>query len=119
MDKYFADGLILSTPTGSTAYSLSAGGAVITPDTSAFIITPVCSHSFLSRPVVYSDKGVVKIEKSEKSADAVCYADGRFFCELTDGYITVKKSDKNFKLYKFKKEFFKKLSLKFNRVLGE
>lgn len=117
VDKFFADGIIFSTPTGSTAYSLSAGGAVLTPETKAFIITPICSHSFLSRPVVYSDDSQVTVNKADE-CQAVCYTDGKFFCEL-DGDLIIKKSEKSFKLFKLKKEFFVKLSRKLNRTLGE
>ena len=70
VDEYFADGLIVATPTGSTAYSLSAGGSVITPDTNAFILTPICSHSFSSRPIIYNDSGVIKVQ-IDKNSQAV------------------------------------------------
>ena len=52
VDNYLSDGIIISTPTGSTAYSLSAGGSVLTPELNAFIMTPICAHSLHSRPVV-------------------------------------------------------------------
>ncbi|MDE7330572.1 MAG: NAD(+)/NADH kinase, partial [Clostridia bacterium] len=55
VDNFSADGIIVSTPTGSTAYSLAAGGSVLTPDIGAFILTPICPHSLHSRPIVFSD----------------------------------------------------------------
>lgn len=61
VDNFLSDGIIISTPTGSTAYSLSAGGSVLTPDINAFIMTPICAHSLHSRPVVYSDSSVLNI----------------------------------------------------------
>lgn len=117
VDNYFADGIIFATPTGSTAYSLSAGGCVITPESQVFIITPICSHSFLSRPIVYDNNGIAKVNKLESSSPVAAFADGKFFCEIDGGELIIKKSEKVFKLYKEKKEFFKKISVKFNRVI--
>lgn len=119
IDNFFADGVIISTPTGSTAYSLSAGGAILTPNVNAFIITPVCSHSFLSRPIVYDDNSVLKIKSTDMERSAVVYGDGRYFSDVDESEIVISKSDKKFKLIKFKKEFFYKLSRKFNRVISD
>ena len=84
VDNYYADGIIFATPTGSTAYSLSAGGCVITPESQVFIITPICSHSFLSRPIVYDNNGVVKISKLDSSSPVVAFTDGKLFSEIDD-----------------------------------
>jgi NAD+ kinase len=89
VDNYIADGLIVSTPTGSTAYSLSAGGSILTPDIDAFIMTPICAHSLHSRPIVYSASSTLTICPAEskdsrallniivdgKAVDAVTYFD--------------------------------------------
>ncbi len=62
VDKYVGDGIIISTPTGSTAYSLSAGGSVLTPDINAFIMSPICAHSLHSRPIVYQDAAKLRLK---------------------------------------------------------
>lgn len=115
VDEYFADGLIFSTPTGSTAYSLSAGGSVITPDSEVFSLTPICAHSFNSRSIVYNDKSIVSVKKKQDSK-AVVYVDGNKFVELGDEPITITKSFSRFKLCLIKNEFFKRLKIKLSRV---
>jgi NAD+ kinase len=61
LSEYNADGLIVATPTGSTAYSLSAGGPVLTPDSGAFVITPICPHVLTMRPVMVSDRSLIEV----------------------------------------------------------
>ena len=75
LDRYGADGVIVSTPTGSTAYSLSAGGPVLSPKVPAFIVTPVCPHSLHSRPIVLSDEEEISISGSTQGR-CVLVADG-------------------------------------------
>ena len=58
---YRADGLIIATPTGSTAYSMSAGGAIVDPRVSCFCATPICPHSFIARPLIFSDDAVLEV----------------------------------------------------------
>ena len=86
---YRADGMIVATPTGSTAYSLSAGGPVLSPDADAMLITPICPHMLRARSIVLPPK-LIKIEADEETALAI---DGQIFESLDAAdYITVEKS---------------------------
>lgn len=81
VDHFIGDGVIVSTPTGSTAYSLSAGGSILTPGIAAFILTPVCAHSLHNRPIVYADSSVLGIH-AEEGPGLSLYCDGRYECTL-------------------------------------
>src|SRR5438132_6679745 len=85
VSSYRADGMIVATPTGSTAYSLSAGGPVVMPTVNAFVITPVAPHSLTHRPLVVPDSAVVEI--LPRSDDEVAYLslDGQPGLDLKDG----------------------------------
>lgn len=67
LNSYWADGLIVSTPTGSTAYSMSCGGPIIAPDSNNFILTPIASHNLTVRPIVIPDSSVVKLKVEGRS----------------------------------------------------
>jgi NAD+ kinase len=75
--RFTGDGLILSTPIGSTAHSLSAGGPILGQELAAFVITPICPHTLTNRPVVDSADKVYKIALASGSADAILIADGQ------------------------------------------
>lgn len=95
VSRFVGDGLIISTPTGSTAYSLSAGGAILSPEVKAFIATPVCAHSMRSRSVVFGYDGIAEITFYKKRVPAFVYADGRFVCKLCGGdKIKIKKAER-------------------------
>lgn len=92
-ESFIADGVIVCTPTGSTAYSLSAGGSIVTPDSPVFMVTPVCSFSLNSRPIVFPDSREVIISPARETDKCVCFADGKAFCALSCGEeLTVKKA---------------------------
>lgn len=77
IDTYVADGLIVATPTGSTAYSLSAGGPIVSPDVSCLILAPICPHSLRARPMVFSSEGTVRLHVGAlQSADVLLTTDG-------------------------------------------
>lgn len=116
VDNFSSDGLIISTPTGSTAYSLSAGGSILTPDLSAFIMTPICPHSLHSRPIVFSDSSTVKINQSQKDCALNLIVDGRVV-ETLKGFdiIRVKKAEYYTEFISVDdKNFFDKLLIKLN-----
>lgn len=116
VDGFSADGIIVSTPTGSTAYSLSAGGSVLTPDIAAFILTPICAHSLHSRPIVYGDDSTLDIFL-KSSDEPVLIADGRVIGKIGgERTVTVKKAPftADF-IIKKDNNFFNKLLLKLNK----
>lgn len=77
LTDYNADGLIVSTPTGSTAYALSAGGPVLVPDSGVFIIAPICPHVLTMRPVIVSDHSVIEITPIRDTPGVFLTIDGR------------------------------------------
>lgn len=84
---YLADGIIISTPTGSTAYGLSAGGPVLTPSLSAIVIVPICPHTLTARPIVVPDSEKISVITDAKSQIS---ADGQEFYEFNSKYIIEK-----------------------------
>jgi NAD+ kinase len=90
---YKADGLIVATPTGSTAYSLSAGGPIVVPDVAALAITPICPHTLSHRPLVVPDESVIQV--INRSDDGVTYLtiDGQVGELLNEGdYVVCRRS---------------------------
>ena len=77
VSEYRSDGLIVATPTGSTAYSLSSGGPIIAPDVDSFVITPISAHSLNSRPLVVSNKSSIEIKFSNYNQDIIFITDGQ------------------------------------------
>ena len=114
VDRIVADGLIISTPTGSTAYSLSAGGSILTPDLKAFIATPICPHSLHSRPIVFSDSSEAEIYVN--SNDCSLCVDGKRVAAIDPGgVVTVIKCEKPVKLIDSGNNFFERLLIKLNK----
>jgi NAD+ kinase len=77
ISTYKADGLIVSTPTGSTAYSLAAGGPVIAPSVQAFIVTPICAHTLTNRPIVLPDSAQIEVEVKTQRESVYLTVDGQ------------------------------------------
>ncbi|MBA1337028.1 MAG: NAD kinase [Firmicutes bacterium] len=89
IETYPADGLIISSPTGSTAYSLSAGGPILSPDVSGMVITPISPHTLNSRSIVISDKEEVKVEIVGDQNDVMLTIDGQQGYKLKTGDIII------------------------------
>ena len=113
------DGVIVSTPTGSTAYSLSAGGPIVEPDARNMLITPICAHDVGSRCIVTSDKRVITVEMVKNARrNAYLSVDGGRAFRLNMGDVaTVKKSHLETKLVRLKdRSFYDVVNAKFRRV---
>ncbi len=113
------DGVIVSTPTGSTAYSLSAGGPIVEPDARNILITPICAHDVGSRCIITSDKRVITVEMVKNARrNAYLSVDGGRAFRLNMGDVaTVKKSHLETKLVRLKdRSFYDVVNAKFKRV---
>lgn len=90
---YRCDGLIISSPTGSTAYSLSAGGAIVSPKAQVFAITPICPHALSNRSVIVSSSAIVRVKVISKKVETTVTADGQVQADLEAGdVITIRRS---------------------------
>ena len=113
LNTYWADGLILATPTGSTAYSLSAGGPIVAPNNDSFLITPISAHNLSVRPVVISDKSVVKIKVDGRCDAYDLSLDSRTKLVDKSLQLEVKKADFSFNMVKLPgKDFFEAIRKK-------
>jgi len=101
--RYMADGLIISTPTGSTGYSLSAGGPIVCPGVDCILLSPICPHSLQHRPVVADAAHVITVELDcEPEQQVQLDVDGKMVCKLdTRELISIRKSDNKVKLFNF------------------
>jgi NAD+ kinase len=93
LNTYWADGLIVSTPTGSTGYSLSCGGPVVFPQTSSFLITPVAPHNLNTRPILVPDDNVISFEIEGRSDQFLCTLDARTETIKNSVQLAVKKEN--------------------------
>jgi NAD+ kinase len=94
---YRADGLIVSTPTGSTAYNLAAGGPIIVPGTEAIAISPICPHTLSNRPLVLPDTVEITLKLNTREQEVMLTSDGQTGMPLIAGdHVEIKKSEKTF-----------------------
>ena len=95
LTEFNADGLVVATPTGSTAYSLSAGGPILEPQSGVFVITPICPHVLTNRSVIVGDQSVIEVEASEPDYPVFLTLDGRSPVPLEFGsLVTIRRSEK-------------------------
>ncbi len=94
INNYRGDGVVISTPTGSTAYSWSAGGPVISPDLKCITLTPICTHSPLNRTLVFNDKSVISVKPSNSLQKICLSTDGDKSLELENDFEIVIKQSK-------------------------
>jgi NAD+ kinase len=99
LTEFNADGLIIATPTGSTAYSLSAGGPIMEPESGVFVITPICPHVLTNRSIIVSENSVIEVEATEPDYPVYLTVDGREPLRIAkDATIEIRKAKKKLQL---------------------
>jgi len=106
LTSYWSDGLIVSTPTGSTGYSLSCGGPVITPDTNSFVITPIAPHNLSARPLVITDSTEIQLKVDGREDNFLVSLDSRIATLSNDTIIKIKKAPFTIKMIELLEESF-------------
>ncbi|MFL6518845.1 MAG: NAD(+)/NADH kinase [Chthoniobacterales bacterium] len=95
LTEFNADGLIVATPTGSTAYSLSAGGPILAPESGAFVITPICPHVLTNRSIIVDEDAVIEVEVTERKYPVFLTVDGRDPLRIETGTaVEIRKSNR-------------------------
>jgi NAD+ kinase len=112
LNSFWADGLIVATPTGSTGYSLSCGGPIIFPNSGNIVITPVAPHNLTVRPIVISDTSVISFEIEGRAENFLCTLDSRFEAVTSSHQLSVRKAD-------FKTRFIQLYNYSFLRTLHD
>ena len=108
LNSYWADGLIVATPTGSTGYSLSCGGPVITPNNDSFVLTPIAPHNLNARPLVIPDHTTIQLEVSGREDKHLISLDSRIATVDINSIITIKKAPFTVKLVELEGQSFLK-----------
>lgn len=98
LNSYWADGIIISTPTGSTGYSLSCGGPIVSPGTANIVITPVAPHNLNVRPIIISDSCTLELEIEGRADNYLCTLDSRHEVVHPNERLTIRKNDFSIKL---------------------
>lgn len=106
LNSYWSDGLIIATPTGSTAYSLSCGGPIITPDSQSLIITPIATHNLTVRPIVIPDTSEIKIKVQSRDINFFASLDSREFSFGANTELIVRKNPFTINLVKMLQQNF-------------
>ncbi|WP_109681366.1 NAD kinase [Xanthomarina spongicola] len=106
LTSYWSDGLIVSTPTGSTGYSLSCGGPVITPDTNSFVLTPIAPHNLSARPLIITDSTEIQLKVSGREDNFLISLDSRIATLSNNTIVTIKKAPFKIKMIELLRESF-------------
>lgn len=106
LTSYWSDGLIIATPTGSTGYSLSCGGPVITPDTNSFVLTPIAPHNLSARPLIITDSTEIQIKVSGREDNFLISLDSRIATISNNTVVTIKKAPFKIKMIELLQESF-------------
>lgn len=106
LNSYWSDGLIIATPTGSTAYSLSCGGPVIYPSSKTFVITPVAPHNLTVRPMIVPNDSTISLKIESRGGRFLCTLDSRYKTAETDIELTIRKADFAVNLFRLKEKSF-------------
>jgi NAD+ kinase len=116
LTRYRADGLVVCTPTGSTAYSLAAGGAVVSPNAQALTITPVCPHTLSNRSVIVNMESIIEVTNLSDRLDVFLSADGQVQLPLASGdVVRIRRADEKIRLVRLPgSSFFNTLRQKLN-----
>lgn len=115
LNSYWADGLIIATPTGSTGYSLSCGGPIIAPNSQNFVLTPVAPHNLTVRPLVIPDSSELSFEVEERAQKFLCTLDSRFHVLECGVRLKVRKEDFALNLVRLpESNFYKTIRTKLN-----
>ncbi len=108
LNSYWADGLIISTPTGSTGYSMSCGGPILTPEVKSFVITPIAPHNLNARPLVIPDKTEIRLKVSGREEHYLVSLDSRIASVKNESILTIKKTPFKINLVEIPEETFLK-----------
>jgi NAD+ kinase len=108
LNSYWADGLIISTPTGSTGYSMSCGGPIVTPDANSLVITPIAPHNLNARPLVIPDNTTVKLRVSGREENYLVSLDSRIASVKNETVLIVKKTPYKINMIEIPEETFLK-----------
>jgi len=108
LNSYWADGLIVSTPTGSTGYSLSCGGPILTPNVSSLVITPIAPHNLNARPLVIPDDTVIQLKITGREEQYLVSLDSRIATVKNESVLTIRKTPFKIKMVEIQEETFLK-----------
>ena len=108
LNSYWADGLIISTPTGSTGYSMSCGGPILTPDVKSFVITPIAPHNLNARPLVIPDDTEIRLKVSGREENYLVSLDSRTTSVKNETILVIKKNPFQINMVEIPKETFLK-----------